>query len=342
MSAQSVHIAKMADELHRLHLLRYLVLPSSSVGQYEQEYNISSLPVVRLPCLDLLSFSKDRGLRNPLLLSFLFRIKAATFFFSSLAFLLLSRSEIWAREPAVAYIASKLGRTAVLDLHGLESFPKTSVLPAIKRTAVCATVTRFLTRFVEACGGRAVFSPNAYDPYEFNDASANLFSTPTLVYIGRIRRDKGVSTLINATKRLPCTVCLVGGKPRPPEGNIVFMGTQPRSFVASALKSAYLIICPEEQAMFSKESCALKYMEALSSGRPVVCSDIPRTLNCSHTVKFQMGNADDLAEKIKLLLSNPETAGYLGFKTREAYAWNTWRNRILAICSKLGEVKMQN
>jgi len=337
MSAQSVHIAKMADELHRLHLFRYLVLPSSSVGRYEQEYDISNLPVVRLPCLDLLSFSKDRGLRNPLLLSFLFRIKATTFFFSSLAFLLLSRADIWTREPAVAYIASKLGRTAVLDLHGLESFPKTSVLPAIKRSAACATVTRFLTRFVEACGGRAVFSPNAYDPREFNDAPANLFSTPTLVYVGRIRKDKGVSTLINATKHLPYLVYLIGGKYRSPEGNLIFMGMQPRSIVASALKSAYLIICPKEQAMFSQESCALKYVEALASGRPVVCSDFPRTLNCLHTVKFKAGDSNDLATKINNLLSNPKLANELGKKTKEAYAWNTWKNRILTICSKLGK-----
>jgi len=45
-------------------------------------------------------------------------------------------------------------------------------------------------------------------------------------------------------------------------------------------------------------------------------------------------------DQIKLLLSNPETTSYLGFKTREAHVWNIWRNRILAVCSKLDEVKI--
>ncbi len=139
-----------------------------------------------------------------------------------------------------------------------------------------------------------------------------------LLYFGRISREKGIMTLIEAYRRagldVPLLIAGDGPERRNLEGvvrranlsRITFTGYLDSNTLAEALKSARAVIVPSE----CYENAPMAILESFSSGRPVIGANIggiPEMVE--HGVNgylFEPSNVDDLREKLRALVSLPD------------------------------------
>jgi starch synthase len=181
---------------------------------------------------------------------------------------------------------------------------------------------------------------------------------PTVVYLGRITRQKGLPHLLDAAEHFPhgTQLVLLAGSPDTPEiasevgahvealrarGGLRVIWIRemlPRPAVARVLSHATVFVCPSIYEPFG-----LVNVEAMACGVPVVASavgGIPEIVVEAETgflVRFEPGGdaigspadparfARDLAERINALLADPAQAAGMGAAARERvereFAW---------------------
>ena len=170
----------------------------------------------------------------------------------------------------------------------------------------------------------AVYIPNGanhYDAVGSSELSAwGLEPGQYIAYIGRLVRHKGVHYLIKAYQQLPdnkLPLVIVG------EGSftddyvselkalagdstkIIFTGRQSGVVLAELYANARLFVQPSES-----EGLSLALLEAMSRGVPTLVSDISENLEAIGDTGFIFKNkdVDDLREKLRFILSEPELA----------------------------------
>jgi glycosyltransferase involved in cell wall biosynthesis len=174
--------------------------------------------------------------------------------------------------------------------------------------------------------------PNACrDPLEGHEFSN--FLRRKVIFVGRLVKEKGVETLIDAWKKLPshlvATVDLTivgegseqaalqercaGGK------GIQFCGYLSHPDVLALLRESSILVFPSQWA----EPFGLGIIEGMAAGCAVLASDIggpSELIRHGHTgLLFQTGNAGDLAAKLEQLLGNSEVIQQLGKQGRSEY-----------------------
>jgi alpha-maltose-1-phosphate synthase len=203
--------------------------------------------------------------------------------------------------------------------------------------------------------------PDVYSPDPGTDVLERIgidAAAPTVVFVGRITRQKGLPHLLDAAERLtPGTqLVLCAGAPDTEEiGREVAAHVEalqaaarlrvvwipemlPRPDIVQILSHATVFVCPSIYEPFG-----LVNVEAMACGTPVVASavgGIPEILvegETGHLVRFEPGDdpfgspadparfAADLAERINALLAAPDQAALMGRAARarvEAeFAW---------------------
>ena len=153
---------------------------------------------------------------------------------------------------------------------------------------------------------------------------------------GRIERTKGLTTLLDAYRRLGTDIPLVvagGGKAtdkayfeelkaNKPDG-VIFTGflTGDEYFVLYA--HARIFVFPSEY-----EAMSIALLEGLSFGVPTIYSDIPENEVVAAGIgfSFKVSDSADLAEKLEYLLLHPEEAERIGRKAMEKVrADHSWK-----------------
>ncbi len=139
-----------------------------------------------------------------------------------------------------------------------------------------------------------------------------------LLYMGRLSREKGVRTLLQAIKDLPpgMPLKIAGEGPdrrelesvaRRESLNVEFMGYLAGHELEMALSGARALILPSEWY----ENAPLSVLEAFAHGKPVIGSrigGIPEMIeHGTDGYVFEPGNARDLREKIEMLLRENES-----------------------------------
>ena len=122
-------------------------------------------------------------------------------------------------------------------------------------------------------------------------------------YVGRLSREKGLNTLINAAINLPYKLIVVGNGPLREEleakcsnSNIQFVGYQNWNNISSIVSKAKFTILPSEWY----ENNPLSIIESLCLGTPVLGANIggiPELINNQNGMTFEPGNQKDLEEK---------------------------------------------
>ena len=149
-------------------------------------------------------------------------------------------------------------------------------------------------------------------------------------FVGRLSREKGVQTLLDAWGDIRgLTLRIVGDGPlrrqleasaqsRHPE-TIRFLGQQPHANTLYAIRHSAFVIMPS----IWYEGFGRVIIEAFSLGRPVIASrlgSMAELIDHGRTgLLFEPGNPADLAEKITWMQANPEERARMGQAARLEY-----------------------
>jgi glycosyltransferase involved in cell wall biosynthesis len=174
---------------------------------------------------------------------------------------------------------------------------------------------------------RVVVKPNFVHPDPGSQQSLGEYA----IYVGRLSAEKGVQTLISAWLRLGTSIPLVivGEGPLSEDlrtqatdrglNSAVFKGRLPRQATLEAIKRARFLILPSE----CYENFPLTIPEAYACGVPVIGSAIGALQELVEDqitgVKFRVGDAADLAEKVQWAWTHPERTSEMGRQARRTY-----------------------
>lgn len=143
------------------------------------------------------------------------------------------------------------------------------------------------------------------------------------VYFGRISREKGVETLLRAHKLLnqsiPLKIIGTGTTAedlRKKYKDADFVGFKHGKELHDLLSKAAFVVVPSEWY----ENCSMAVLEAMAFGKPVIgahVGGIPEQIQDGITgLLFEMGSAEDLAQKMRLLAENVQLRKEMGKAAR--------------------------
>jgi len=175
---------------------------------------------------------------------------------------------------------------------------------------------------------------NEYKPSEADGGYA--------VYFGRISREKGVETLLQAHRLLSNKFHLkiIGTGPLMEElaqrySGVEFTGYKAGEELKELIKRASFVVVPSEWY----ENCSMAVLESMAFGKPVIGSrigGIPEQIEDGKTgFLYEMGNAEELAEKMVVLASNKELRKKMGRAARKKVER---KYSLDAHCTKLMEI----
>lgn len=148
-----------------------------------------------------------------------------------------------------------------------------------------------------------------------------------ICYFGRLSQVKGINTLIDAVKELKITLKLIGEGPlknnlhiklkKENITNVHLLDYKKGDDLKNEVKKAMAVILPSE----CYENNPRSIIEAFALGKPVIGSNvagIPELLKNGVTgYTFELGNVEDLRDKIKLILNNQEKIIEMGKNARK-------------------------
>ena len=170
---------------------------------------------------------------------------------------------------------------------------------------------------------RIVVKPNFIDmgePVASSDERAGI------LFVGRLSREKGLDTLVDAARLLPHVAFTVIGS-GPDEGrlraaapgNMTFTGAVPNGAARAAMARASALVMPS----IWYEGFPMTVLEAFAAGTPVIAARIgalPEIVAEGVGLLFTPGDPSSLAAAIAQLLSDPSAMARMGEAGRERAA----------------------
>ena len=213
-------------------------------------------------------------------------------------------------------------------LNTLEMYLHHKILRIYDLVDVFISPSRFLKDKMQAMGfkGRIEVLPNFVDHGDFlprYGAAERL-----ICYVGRLSKEKGVATLIDAMKLLPgVQLKVIGDGPLRgkleekcrKEGikNVVFLGYQTGEDLKREMSNPLFVVIPSEWY----ENNPRSVIEAFALGKPVVgarIGGIPELVKGGETgLLYESGNVEDLRDKIEALLKDKERIEFMGRNARK-------------------------
>ena len=201
------------------------------------------------------------------------------------------------------------------------------------RTAVSDAARALIERYIP---GEYVLTPNGVDTSRFVDAEPMLpGERKKVLFLGRIERRKGLEVLIQAMTRLrdlDVELIVAGSGPEERAAkslatqlqvDATFLGRVSDEDVPRLYASADVYCAPG----LGGESFGIVLVEAMASGAPVVCSDLPgfRAVARGSAILVPPGEAGPLADALRQVLSEPERAAAMSKMSSQmarAFDWN--------------------
>lgn len=147
------------------------------------------------------------------------------------------------------------------------------------------------------------------------------------LFVGRLSKEKGISTLLKAVSGLDVELKIVGDGPMKVEyenytrtqgiSNVVFEGYKSGEELQELFRNAAFVVFPSECI----ENGPMTILEAFVYGKPVIGSDIggiPEMVIEGETgLIFKAGDSQELKEKIRYLLTHPSLLAEMSKKARK-------------------------
>lgn len=171
------------------------------------------------------------------------------------------------------------------------------------------------------------------------------------LYFGRLSKEKGIRTLLEAQSRAPQALPLkvVGTGPLKETlekefSGVEFLGYKSGDELNDLVRNAAYVVVPSEWY----ENCSMVVLESMAFGKPIIGSrigGIPEQIEDGKTgLLFEMGNARELAEKMTLLSENKELRLTYGRAAREKlereFSLEDHCNKLVKIYEELLEGKV--
>lgn len=184
----------------------------------------------------------------------------------------------------------------------------------------------FLKNKVEEMGfkRRIIPLPNFVNVEEYTPQYG--WTEEYIVYFGRLASEKGLFTLIEAVKGLDVKLKIIGDGPlrRGLEDRVnhlslkkvELLGYKTGNELKDIVRNSMLVVVPSEWY----ENFGLVIGESFALGKPVIAAcigGIPESVKDNETgLTFEPGNAQDLADKIRTLIKQPDLIVEMGKKAR--------------------------
>jgi glycosyltransferase involved in cell wall biosynthesis len=165
----------------------------------------------------------------------------------------------------------------------------------------------------------------------------NLGDSRIISYAGAFGIHQGIPLLIEAFEKIKnslsnCLLLLVGKAEFPSHQDdllkqisssksIVQLGYLNREKLWEILKASDVLVAPQAKGRFSEAGFSTKFIEYLMTGRPVVASRLGEQAVVAKDIEdaifFRPGDVEDLAQKIRFVLDNPDVASKIGISGRK-------------------------
>jgi len=174
--------------------------------------------------------------------------------------------------------------------------------------------------------GSIVHLPNFVDTSEYEPTFS--YKQKSVVYFGRLSREKGLNTLIEAVKDIKeLDLKIIGEGPerkhlekkaqKGKHRNIRFLGYKTGEQLKNEIKESMFTILPSE----CYENNPRSIIEAFALGKPALGSrigGIPELIKDGESgMTFKSGDVDDLREKLIVMLENPNRVLQMGKSARK-------------------------
>jgi glycosyltransferase involved in cell wall biosynthesis len=207
----------------------------------------------------------------------------------------------------------------------------------------------YIEKFVEWGMPRSLFRhvPNFVDLERHRPAFQ---PGKSYVYFGRVSREKGLATLMQAAASAKCSVLIAGAGPQVDElrklkmdlaADATFLGYLTGEALRNVVRSARAVVLPSQWY----ENAPMSLLEAYALGKPVIGSHIggiPELIRDGETgLTFASGNAESLAAALRKMTDRSdqdvEHMGRMGRHWVESeFTADNYRRRILEIYQELG------
>ncbi len=176
-----------------------------------------------------------------------------------------------------------------------------------------------------------VRSQQASDGDQKSEIKNRECSNPFILFVGRLSPEKGCDVLIKAWSSLTelngYKLLIVGDGPARESfeeyakknclnDSINFLGKLPRESVLELMNNATCLVLPS----LWYEGFPMTIVEAFSNGCPVIASNLGSMSSiiedAKNGLKFEIGNVEDLAEKLSFAISNPQLMKAMGVNAR--------------------------
>jgi len=156
--------------------------------------------------------------------------------------------------------------------------------------------------------------------------SPNYSHSNYILYFGRLAKEKGIFTLLQAMKNFRDSLLYIAGSgeleialrkfvEQHGMDNVKLVGYKTGRDLTSLIRNSQFVVVPSEWY----ETFGLTIAESFACGKPVIGADIggiAELISEETGLLFQPGNAEDLAEKIEAFLSHPTLVAELSRNAR--------------------------
>lgn len=212
-------------------------------------------------------------------------------------------------------------------LNTVEMYLHHKILHIYDLVDIFISPSKFLKEKVKAMGFRKeiVHLPNFINTKDYSPKFN--FNEKIICYFGRLSKEKGLFTLIEAIKGIDTKLKIIGDGPlkknleekirRENLENVSFLGYKSGEELKKEVRNSIAVVLPSEWY----ENYPRSVMEAFALGKPVIgarIGGIPELVKEEKTgLTFEPGNPKDLRKKIKFLINNPDKVIEMGKNARK-------------------------
>jgi len=325
----------------------------------------SRVPVMQIPCVNLLRLSPSKSLAKFAFLLLRASFKLSLFF---LLFFIEHDALYYTRDPHLLRILFSFKRDVVLELHDLSDKQKGIILKYCKKLILIVCISHGLKEELIRLGvdeDKILVAHDGVDLEEFRtsanrqDVRRSLGVQPEavlIVYTGSFYKWKGVDLFLEKWTMAPKDfyLLLVGGPQNEFERlgeivkkqhleRVILLPSVPREQVVRFLAAGDLGLLPTSPYydIGNKYTSPLKLFEYLAADLPVLASDVPssREVLTEDVARFYRYDGENLAEAFSLL---HEELGWLNNAREMARNYvrqYTWMERAQNILDAINERK---